>query len=235
MTWCVVPVFNHSATLRNVVDGVLEHISEVIVVDDGSTDADIVKILDGLPIQIIRHEKNLGKGAALKAGARFALKHGGRNVIAIDADGQHDPMDLPLFLDLLSATADKIVVGKRDFASANVPFGSRFGRGFSDFWVSFETGLPISDSQSGFRAYPAEYLANFNSVFKSYAFETEILVRAVWDEYEIVNVDISVSYFPNGKMRISHFNPFIDNFRISLLHARLTAEYLFRKLVSYVG
>ena len=225
----LIPVYNHSDTLRGVVEGALELLERVIVVDDGSTDAAVTDILDGLPVEIVSHDVNLGKGAALISGAKSALASGARHVIALDADGQHDPRDISLFLPLLQGSDCKIIVGERDFSSADVPFGSRFGREFSDFWVGLETGMPISDSQSGFRAYPAEFLAGFKAVFQSYAFETEILVRAAWKGYSIENVTISVSYRPEGGKRISHFSPWMDNLRLSLLHSRLVVESLFKK------
>ncbi|NOY74931.1 MAG: glycosyltransferase family 2 protein [Kiritimatiellaeota bacterium] len=225
-TCCVIPVFNHSATLRSVVEKIACVLDDIAVVDDGSTDADIAETLAGLPVALLEHGKNLGKGAALRTGAKFAVERGCLNVITIDADGQHDPMDIPNFLALLSDSADTIIVGERDFSNAVVPFGSRFGRKFSDFWVRLETGLPIMDSQSGFRAYPAKFLAEFEALFKTYAFETEVLVRGAWSGYEIKSVGISVSYSPEGRARISHFNPWKDNLRLSLLHSRLVAERL---------
>ena len=81
----------------------------------------------------------------------------------------------------------------------------------------------MHDSQSGFRGYPTELLADEKLISSHYAFETEILVRGVWSGLKVVNVDISVFYPERGK-RITHFKPFLDNLRISLLHSRLTAE-----------
>ena len=228
-TWCVIPVYNHSSTLRRVVEGVLKYLDGVVVVDDGSTDANIAETIDSLPVRLLSHEKNTGKGSALRSGAGFALEHGCRDILTIDADGQHDPDDIPHLLSFLSDSADKIVIGKRDFSKTPVPFSSRFGRKFSDFWVRLETGRRISDTQSGFRVYPAKFLAEFHPVFNSYAFEIEILVRGAWNGFEIESVPISVTYVPDGSPRVSHFNPWRENFKLSLLHARLVAESIFRK------
>jgi Glycosyl transferase family 2. len=80
------------------------------------------------------------------------------HIITIDADGQHDPADLPLFLDAIAKDDNAIIVGARDFNTANVPGSSRFGRKFSNFWLRVQTGIAISDVQSGFRAYRWPFL-----------------------------------------------------------------------------
>jgi len=225
--WCVIPVFNHATTLRDVVGKTLERCPNVIVVDDGSTDADIAEILDGLDIELASHDNNRGKGEAIKTGADIAKRKNADFVVTIDADGQHDPADIDKFIPLLDTADPKIIVGSRDFDSSNVPDRSKFGREFSNFWIRFETGLDVRDTQSGFRAYPVDTLLDPAVSAKHYAFETEVLVKAAWKGVEVVNVDISVFYPEKGE-RVSHFKIFRDNFRISLLHARLTAERLLR-------
>lgn len=225
--WCVIPVFNHSKTLRDVVEKTLRHCPNVIVVDDGSTDADIPDLLDNLKIEIATHENNLGKGAAIKTGAEIAAKKNADFIITLDADGQHDPADIDKFIPLLEKEKPKVLVGARNFQSSNIPDRSKFGREFSNFWIHLETGLDIRDTQSGFRAYPVELPLDKSISAKHYAFETEILVRAAWRGFDIVNVDISVFYPERGE-RVSHFKLFRDNLRISLLHAKLTTERLLR-------
>ncbi len=224
--WCLIPVYNHAVTLRKVAKETLEHCPNLIVVDDGSTDAEIAEVLDGLNLVLLKHDRNLGKEAALKTGAREAKRRGAAFVITLDADGQHDPADIEKFLPLLDNKAPRIVVGARVF-SDSVPDRSKFGRGFSNFWVRFETGVDVRDTQSGFRAYPVEVLLEKSIASTHYAFETEVLVRAAWSGIEIVNVDVSV-FYPDKDERISHFKVFKDNLRISLLHAKLTGERLFR-------
>ena len=222
--WCVIPVFNHSSTLKKVVEGTLAFFDDrVVVVDDGSTDANIAELLDGVGVTVLTHKRNQGKGKALRTGAEYVLEHGGKYIITLDADGQHHPEDIAEFIPHINEDADNLIIGTRHFDSEHVPERSKFGRKFSNFWINFETGAEVQDSQSGFRGYPAELLADKKLVSNHYAFETEILVRGVWRGLKVVNVDISVFYPERGK-RITHFRPFLDNLRISLLHSRLTAE-----------
>ena len=93
-TVVVVPVYNHAATLRQVVEGVLKHHIRVLVVDDGSTDGSIDAVKD-LSIDILQHAGNSGKGAALKSAAQWGLERGMSHMVALDADGQHDPEQIP--------------------------------------------------------------------------------------------------------------------------------------------
>jgi glycosyltransferase involved in cell wall biosynthesis len=226
--WIVIPVYNHSATIKNVVDKTEKYTSNIVVVDDGSDDADIKQILKESDIHIITHEKNRGKGAALRTAANFIQqKDNSAYIITLDADGQHNPEDIDKFIPYITENRDIIILGNRDFSSGNVPEKSKFGRKFSNFWIQLETGCKVYDSQSGFRGYPLKLLTDTKCISEHYAFETEILVRGVWSGLKVVNVNISV-YYPEKKKRISHFRPLIDNLRISLLHSRLTAERFFR-------
>jgi len=220
--WCVIPVYNHAETVKAVVETTLKICPGTVVVDDGSTDADIKELLKDTGAVVISHTENHGKGAALKTGAEYVQEKEGKYIITLDADGQHNPEDINAFLPHITEKADSIIIGNRIF-SENVPERSRFGRKFSNFWINFETGCRILDSQSGFRGYPASLLAEMKTKAGHYAFETEILVRGIWSGLKPINVDISV-YYPEREERISHFRPFLDNFRISLLHSRLTAE-----------
>ncbi len=216
----VIPVYNHSATLRDVVAGALAVHDAVMVVDDGSTDRGVEK-LEGLSVHIIRHAKNLGKGTAILSAIDKARTLGMTHVVTMDADGQHDPNDFNLFMPIIRENPDAIVVGKRDFVKAEVPFGSRIGRGISNFWLRVETGRILGDAQSGFRAYPVSVIENLTLREKRYALEIEVLVKAAWAGVELLEVDIS-TYYPPSEERISHFRLFWDNLRLSLLNARLT-------------
>ncbi len=216
----VIPVYNHAETLRRVVLLALSVHAHVMVVDDGSTDGGL-ETLRHLNIHIVRHDQNRGKGVAILSAAREARLLGMTHLITIDADGQHDPADTLLFLSKLQEDPYAIVVGKRNFAGKNVPFLSRFGRDFSNFWLRVQTGRSLQDTQSGFRAYPIAVLEWLNLHEKRYSFEIEVLVKAAWAGIELKEVDISVHY-PERSERISHFRPFMDNFILSLLNTRLT-------------
>ncbi|MFO7728855.1 MAG: DUF2062 domain-containing protein [Desulfonatronovibrio sp.] len=221
----VVPVYNHGATLRRVVQGVLSQHPDVLVVNDGSTDHGLESISD-LPVHVRSHEQNRGKGAAVKTAARAALTLGATHIVTIDADGQHDPADLPKFFQAIKTDPLAVIVGFRNFDTANVPRSSRFGRSFSNFWLRVQTGKKIGDTQSGFRAYPVALFSHLKLTEKRYSFEVEVLVRSAWAGLELKEVPISV-YYPAREKRISHFRAFADNVRISWLNVRLTLRAVF--------
>ncbi|NOQ52184.1 MAG: DUF2062 domain-containing protein [Desulfuromonadaceae bacterium] len=216
----VVPVYNHAATLRQVVGGVLRHHDRVLVVDDGSTDGG-AETLEGLPVELLQHPRNLGKGAALLSAADWGLQRGMTHMVSLDADGQHDADDLPRFFAAISENPQALSVGHRDFSQQGIPGSSRFGRKFSNFWLRLQTGSRLKDSQSGFRAYPLLIFQHLNFWTRRYNFEIEVLVRSAWAGLELRDVDISV-YYPPGDERISHFRGFVDNWRLTLLNTHLT-------------
>lgn len=212
----VIPVYNHGSSLPGVIEAVLAVHPAVVVVDDGSED-----LPDALPVPCIRHEVNLGKGAAILTGAAEARRRGMTHIITIDADGQHDAADIPAFIQAAQRHPLSIIVGVRDFATDNVPFSSRFGRAFSNFWYKVHTGAETGDVQSGFRLYPLAVLDHVRCVETRYSFEVEILVRTNWAGFTVRDIPIRVHYPPRHE-RVSHFKPFLDNARISLLNTRLT-------------
>ena len=223
--WCVIPVFNNASTIKDVVLGCRNRLEHILIVDDGSSDADLKNIFAGTDIIILKHENNLGKGAAILTALRFIEKAGGEFMITIDADGQHYPEDIDKFIPLLREDDTCIIVGARDFSGENVPGKSRFGREFSNLWFRLETGFKIADSQSGFRAYPVKYLSKIKLDGNRYDFEAEVLTRAVWSGLAIKTVPIKV-FYPKKELRITSFHPLLDNLRISLMHTRLVGRRL---------
>jgi uncharacterized protein (DUF2062 family) len=204
-----------------VVEKALEITRNVIVVDDGSRDSPEAALIS-LDVRILRHERNKGKGAAILTGADEARNMGMTHIITLDADGQHDPGDAPAFLSAIRKDPSAVIIGKRRF-DASVPKLSRFGRAFSNFWFHIQTGHPVGDIQSGFRAYPLFVLEGLNLRERHYSFEIETPVRASWAGIPVRDVDISVYYPPRDK-RISHFRLFRDNLRLTILNTRLTTR-----------
>jgi len=223
--WIVVPVFNNKDTVRSVVAGCRTMAKHVLVVDDGSTDADLAALLADLDIVLLKHERNLGKGAAILTASRAVEERGGTYMITIDADGQHDPRDLERFFPLLQESEARIVVGCRDFNTDHVPASSRFGRKFANFWLKAETGRTIDDCQSGFRAYPVRYLNQLRFKGSRYDFEAEVLAKAAWAGLELLMVPISVHY-PKPEERVSSFKPVLDNLRLTRIHSMLVGRRL---------
>ena len=233
---CVIPHYKHFGTLAAVAAGAAKHL-DTLVVDDGSGEfpSGLTAELDAAGVRLVRHERNLGKGAAILTAAELLYSEGGDYMIVMDADGQHLPDDLPRFVAALNDHPDALVVGCRDFRNAaNVPKSSRFGRKFSNFWCKLETGVDCSDTQSGFRAYPVRALHELEFHCRRYNFEIEALVKILWSGFELVDLPVGVVYAPPGE-RISHFDPWKDNVRLSLLHTCLVCRRLwpwpYRKLV----
>lgn len=220
----VIPVYNHGGTLRDVVVRTLSRLPDVIVVDDGSTDGGPQTLAD-LPITLVRFARNRGKGAALLAGAEAARQLGASHMISLDADGQHYPEDIPAFLEAVAGAPHAFIVGQRDFSGPGIPGASRFGRAFSGFWMFIQTGCRVGDMQSGYRVYPLAALACLPLSESGYSFEVEVLVRAAWAGFAVVEIPIRVLY-RERKQRISHFRPLGDNLRISWLNTRLTIRAL---------
>ncbi len=217
----VIPVYNHGRTVAGVVHKTLALGLPVIVVDDGSTDSTFREISAIEGVQILRHRHNRGKGAAILTGFSEAVKHSGW-AITLDADGQHDPVDARLLMGAISETGPRpIVIGNRqDMSRPHVPWTSRFGREFSNFWVRASGGPKVHDSQSGFRAYPLPDCLKLDVRSRRFQFEIEVLVKAGWNRIPVSEVPVSVSYRP-GSSRISHFRPVVDFLRNFGLFSRL--------------
>lgn len=223
--WCAIPVFNNKNTVRDIVTQCAALIQDVIVVDDGSTDTNIASLLADINIIVLKHEKNLGKGQAILTASRYIEAHGGLYMITIDADGQHFPGDMEKFIPLIEESEPCIIIGSRNFTSDTIPQKSRFGRKFANFWLRVETGVSIDDCQSGFRCYPVRYLNQIKFKGSHYDFEAEVLAKAVWAGLQLKTVKIDVHY-PEPEARVSSFRPFLDNFRISLIHSMLVGRRL---------
>lgn len=221
----VIPVYNHSKTLRDVVIRALEVHDAVMVVDDGSTDGGI-DTLAGLDVHIVQHGSNRGKGAAILTAAKACRQLGMTHIATIDADGQHDPVEIRSFIPKVHSEPFSVIVGKRDLKTRDVPGLTKFGRHFSNFWFRLQTGQALGDTQSGFRVYPLVVLENLRLREKRFAFEVEILVKAAWAGVKLQEVDINV-FYPTADKRISHFRVFGDNLQISLLNTKLTMRSLF--------
>lgn len=219
---CVlVPTYNNEKTLRRVIGGILHYTNNIIIVNDGSTDSTRFILQDYPEIRIIHLPENKGKGNALKTGFRVAEKIGYSYAITIDSDGQHYPDDIPVFVEaLLKESQDVLLIGNRNMAQDGIPKKSSFGNRFSNFWFWFETGIKLEDTQSGFRLYPLHKIPRkyFTPKFE---FEIEIIVRTAWRHVPVKNVPVKVLYDPAE--RVSHFRPFKDFTRISILNTILVA------------
>jgi glycosyltransferase involved in cell wall biosynthesis len=216
----LIPVYNHAAGIVSVIERVLALNLPVWVVDDGSTDGTAEGLVRFGEVTVLRHEENRGKGEAILTG--FSAMAGNVDwAVTLDADGQHDPADVPVLIRAIPAGKRPIVIGRREgMIGDDVPWTSRFGRKFSNFWVRAAGGPVLSDTQSGLRIYPLPEAMRLGVRARRFQFEVEILVRARWAGIPVIEAPVNVSYTP-GMKRISHFRPFVDFCRNSGTFSRL--------------
>lgn len=220
----IIPTYNNGKTLKRVVDSVLGYTSDIIIVNDGSTD-ETQQILEQYSQLIqIHFLKNGGKGMALRTGFKKAIELNYNYTITIDSDGQHFASDIPKFIEELENEREALLIGSRNMMQENVPKKSSFGNKFSNFWFWFETGIRLEDTQSGYRLYPLNHISNKHFTNK-FELEIEVIVRSAWKGIQVKNIPIQVLYDPAE--RVSHFRPFRDFTRISILNTVLVLIALF--------
>jgi glycosyltransferase involved in cell wall biosynthesis len=220
----IVPTYNNHKTLTRVLDSILLYTPNIIVVNDGSTDETKSILDDYVQLTQIHFSKNSGKGMALRKGFEKAIHLGYDYAITIDSDGQHFASDIPIFIREISTDIPKLLIGSRNMMQEGVPRKSSFGNKFSNFWFWFETGNRLEDTQSGFRLYPLKYIP-VNYFTTKFEFEIEVIVRSAWKGIIVKNIPIKVLYDPSE--RVSHFRPFKDFTRISILNTVLVFIALF--------
>ncbi len=221
----ILPTYNNRNTLCEVIAQSLLQTSHVIVVNDGSTD-DTLDLIKEYPIQLVTYSKNQGKGFAMRKGFVYAIEQGYDYAFTIDTDGQHYPEDCVNFFDVLEKNPGSLLIGSRNLTHENVPGKSSFGNKFSNFWFKLETGKVMPDTQSGFRLYPIFMYKDSTFFTRKYEFEIEIIVRSSWKGIDVLPVPIRV-YYPKPEDRVTHFRPFKDFFRISVLNTFLVLIALF--------
>ena len=215
----VMPTYNNGGTLRDVVERVLVYCPDVIVVNDGCTDNSTEILASfGRRITVVDYGKNRGKGYALKQGFQKAKSMGFQYALTIDSDGQHFPEDIPLFIEALEQHPEALIVGSRNLSQDNMPGGNTFANKFSNFWFRLQTGINLPDTQTGFRLYPLPKLPHIFSA--RYEAELSLLVFSAWRGIELVPIKVNV-FYPKAEERVTHFRPFWDFFRISVLNTIL--------------
>lgn len=217
----IIPTYNNHRTLNRVLDGVLELTNNIIIVNDGSTDTTSTILKDYQQLQQLHFPQNSGKGIALREGFKKAIALGYEFAITIDSDGQHFPTDIPDFITELELNngKDLLIIGSRNMEQEGVPGKSSFGNKFSNFWFWIETGIQLKDTQSGFRLYPLNVIKNLKFYTSKFEFEIEVIVKTAWKDIEVKNIPIHVLY--DETERVSHFRPFKDFTRISILNTWL--------------
>lgn len=217
----IIPALNAERTLRQVVVDARAQLEPVVVIDDGSRDAtgDVARAAGAT---VIRHDVNRGKGGALKTGFRWAMANGFDGVITLDADGQHLASEIPKFIrererggaDL---GADLIIGGRSHLFGGMLP-RRRTANRFSAACIAWASGVPITDSQSGFRFYSANLIRSMELRTNGFDMESEVIVRAGRRNFAIVTIPIDLG-FVDG-IATSHYKPLKDTLRIAWTVAR---------------
>lgn len=232
----VVPTFDNPRTISSVVKDVVTTTPfPVLIVDDGSETPvenvlysfEVKQALEEGRVRIVRFQKNRGKGLALQFAIKDLIDRGFTHMFTIDGDGQHLAREIPKLVEIAKQHPWDLIIGNRRLKSATVPEISKFGRKFSNFWVNYQTGSQVQDSQSGFRLYPLFPLQTMKFFTGRYDFEIEVLIRLMWRGVNVREREIDVIY-PEGKERVSHFHKFWDNARISLLNTMLVVISLLK-------
>ncbi len=225
----VIPTYNNAGTIVSVIGDVKKYCSDIVVVNDGSTDETAI-LLDTIDnIKVISFEKNQGKGAALQAAFRYCNDRMFTHAITFDADGQHLGVDIPVLLDNVNKEPGALWIGDRTITvkdGIEQPPRSRFGRRFGAFWFQFYTGVYIRDTQCGLRAYPLEAISALECYSPRYEYEIEILISASWNNIAVKSVPVHLLYMTKEE-RVSHFRPFVDFMRISKVNSRAAMIRLF--------
>ena len=218
-TFVIIPAYNEAATIRELTEAALKIVPDVVVVDDGSTD-NTVDQLQGLPVSVLRNERNAGKAASLWIGFEHALANGAQFVVTLDGDGQHNPEDMPRLLNVAERSPQSIVIGARLHDKKNFPARRYYANQFARFWISWAAGYPIADTQSGFRVYPASLfkkITHRDVAWNGFVFESEVLIEA--GALGMQSIAVAIPGIYPKQARPSHFRPVLDIARIVVMVA----------------
>jgi len=205
-----IPAFNEEKSIAKVIVGALRYVHKVVVVDDGSQDM-TAEIAEKLGAFVVRHERNMGKGAALKDCFEIARQVGADVLVTLDGDGQHDPDDIPRLIDTVMQNEVDIAIGSRFLGNTDMPSYRRFGNKALDFMTRRAGSVPVSDTQSGFRAYSKKALKKTTFTTNGMGVDSEILLRARTMGLTAREVPISCQYAGH---ETSTYNPLSHTFRV---------------------
>jgi glycosyltransferase involved in cell wall biosynthesis len=213
----LIPAFQAGGTVAGVVRGLAASAAQrnvslpIWVVDDGSTDS-TAWAAEQSGARVLRHQKNLGKGAALLTGFRALFGEGFDVAVTVDADGQH-PADQAVMLACAPATADTLILGVRNLLRDGAPPSHRFSNAISNRFLSWFSGHRLIDTQCGLRRYPLRQTLALTIKSPGYALEAEIILRALGAGWQLEQVPVNVVY-AGGAARASHFHVVRDPAKI---------------------
>jgi len=199
------PAYNAEGTIGLVVSGALKYVEQVLVADDGSTDR-TARIAAKAGARVLSNGKNRGKGYTLKVLFQRAAAEGYDAVISMDADGQHEPEEIPRFLEAHAKAPNDIIVGSRMGEQSKIPRARYNSMHVARFFISIAANHFIEDTQCGFRLYPLSLIQRMSLTQEKYVTESEILMKAGDMGAFITSVSIGAIYGDH----VSHFKPVID-------------------------
>jgi glycosyltransferase involved in cell wall biosynthesis len=221
----VIPAYNEGKAIGRVLTKAVSAGLDIIVIDDGSSD-DTAAVARQFDVHLIVHETNQGKGVAIRTSIAWALEENYDAALFMDADGQHDPKEIPRFSECYAATRADLVLGSRMHSNEKMPLVRKLSNQFSSLLVSSLAGTRVTDSQSGFRLLSAKLLTQLQTTGGSgFDFETEMIIDAVWQGLRFCEVPISCIYADET----SHYHPLKDSLQFFTLVARKGLEKLRRR------
>ena len=205
----MIPCYNEAATIARIVRCVKVHVSDVIVIDDCSNDETSAEAASA-GATVIRHPHNMGKGSGLKTGFAAAAKLGFAAAVTLDGDGQHDTTEIPAFLEEYDRGNSDLILGNRMDDTRDMPLIRRQTNRFTSWAISRMVGVPLKDTQCGFRLIRLDFWKAVRLDSCRFDLESEILIRACRSGARINQVRVRTIYFGTDKSKI---NPFTDTMR----------------------
>jgi glycosyltransferase involved in cell wall biosynthesis len=210
----VIPAYDAERNVGDVVRAVTRVWPErdaVFVIDDGSSDQ-TAKVARDAGARVLSHKTNCGKGAALRTGMAAAANAGFDAAVTVDADGQHPAAEARRLIDV-DGDPHAVLLGVRDLVRDGAPRANQISNRISNFFLSLFSGRPLADTQCGLRRYPLPLALTLGGRDDGYAYEAEIILRAIAGGVRLVEVPVRVIYPPAGE-RITHFHSVRDPARI---------------------
>jgi glycosyltransferase involved in cell wall biosynthesis len=211
----LIPAYYEEVQIQAVARRTLAQLDHVLVLDDGSTDQTSAEARKA-GAEVIRHEQNKGKGAAIKTGLRELAARGFLYVLVLDGDGQHLPEEIPAFLEEANRSGSPFVVGTRMSDTRKMPFLRKMTNRFMSAQISRLCGQPVPDSQCGFRMVRRDVIPHLFCESNNYDYETEMLLIASREGFRITSVPVSTIY---GEEK-SKIHPMRDSIRFFQLISR---------------
>ncbi len=213
----LIPAYNARSTLGSVLKKIEPLKGDVVVVDDGSSDETKRLALEN-KAQLLEHPRNLGKGAALRTGFQYILQRDYQVVITLDADGQHDPGEIPFLLRIFQSVKPDILIASRAMEFDKMTFLRRFWNRLGVKAVSRLCHSDITDSQSGFRLIRTEVLNAVALSTSGFETELELLIKACKRGFSVLSVPINTPRVDGTGS--SHFRPVVDTWKVCMLFLR---------------